>query len=69
MERVSAFLNIDRQKALKMKLIIYLIITSFAMITSKLSYASDKLIPLSQVILEEQSLSRQLYVNENICNY
>lgn len=64
MGRVSAFPNIDRQKALKMKLIIYLTVTSFIIITTKLSYGSDKLIPLSQVILEEQSLSRQLYVNE-----
>ena len=47
-----------------MKLISLLIVTSFIVIATKFSYASDKLIPLSKIILEEQSVSRHLYVNE-----
>lgn len=47
-----------------MKLITLLNVILFIIISAKFSYASDKLIPLSQIILEEQSVSRHLYVNE-----
>ena len=43
---------------------LYLFCLILITITLNVVHASDKLIPLSQIIIQEQSISRHLYVNE-----